>query len=174
MCIYMFWNNLKSGCWDLYILLNFFVLQLFSLFSAWTTKAFTRKHCYIGPFSMSHLYLLLRKRKVFLPVKGQSLSTVMVISEYGGNLSCENKMLMQICSWYIFVTPCYHSSKCSWQVTVKHTCTPYLCGFEWSDTVNWHMVEWCTQNLCWDGSSFTWHQLCNNQTVLSVHHFSGY
>ena len=38
--------------------------------------------------------------------------------------------------------------KCKRQVTAKHTCTPapYLCGFEWSDTVNWWMVE-CTQNL---------------------------
>ena len=25
-----------------------------------------------------------------------------------------------------------------------------------------------------DGSSLTWHQLCNNQTELSVHHFGGY
>ena len=30
------------------------------------------------------------------------------------------------------------------------------------------MVEWCTQNLRRDGSSFTWHQICNNQTALSV------
>ena len=27
-----------------------------------------------------------------------------------------------------------------------------LCGFEWSDTVNWCMVERCTQNLRRDGS----------------------
>ena len=62
--------------------------------------------------------------------------------------------------------------KCRWQVTAKHTCTQ--CGFEWSDTVNWCMVEWGTQTLCRDGSSFTWHQPRNNQTVLSVHHFCGY
>ena len=37
--------------------------------------------------------------------------------------------------------------KCRWQVTAKSTHTPYLCGFEWSDTVTWCMVEWCTQNL---------------------------
>ena len=40
--------------------------------------------------------------------------------------------------------------KCRWQFTAK--CTPYLCGFEWSDTVTWCMVEWCTQNLCRNGS----------------------
>ena len=33
-----------------------------------------------------------------------------------------------------------------------NTHTPYLIGFEWSDTVNWCMVEWCTQNLRRDGS----------------------
>ena len=29
------------------------------------------------------------------------------------------------------------------------------------------MVVWCTQNLRPDGSSFTWHQPCNNQIALS-------
>ena len=33
-----------------------------------------------------------------------------------------------------------------------NTHAPYLCGFEWSDPVNWCMVEWCTQNLRRDGS----------------------
>ena len=33
-----------------------------------------------------------------------------------------------------------------------NTHTPYLCGFEWSDTVTWCMVEWCTQNLRRDGN----------------------
>ena len=28
-----------------------------------------------------------------------------------------------------------------------NTHAPYPCGFEWSDTVNWCMAEWCTQNL---------------------------
>ena len=63
--------------------------------------------------------------------------------------------------------------KCRWQVTAEHPYT-LLCGFEWSDTVNWCMVEWCTQNLHRDSSSFTWHQSCNNQRALSVHHFHGY
>ena len=36
------------------------------------------------------------------------------------------------------------------------------------------MIVWCTQNLPRDGSSFSWHQPCNNQIVLSVHHFAGY
>ena len=29
-----------------------------------------------------------------------------------------------------------------------------------SDTVNWCMVAWCTQNLRRNGSSLTWHQPC--------------
>ena len=33
-----------------------------------------------------------------------------------------------------------------------NTHTPYLCGFEWSDTVTWCMVEWCTQNMRRNGS----------------------
>ena len=50
----------------------------------------------------------------------------------------------------------------------------YICGFEKSDTVNWCMVVWCSQNLCLDGSSFTWHQPCNNQTasVTTSCHFN--
>ena len=54
-----------------------------------------------------------------------------------------------------------------------NTHAPYPCGFEWSDIVNWCMVERCTQNLRRDGSSFTWHRPCNNQRALSVHHFGG-
>ena len=50
----------------------------------------------------------------------------------------------------------------------------FLSSFEWNDTVNWCMVVWCTQNLRRDGSSSTWHQPCNNQIALSVHHFGGY
>ena len=43
----------------------------------------------------------------------------------------------------------------------------YVChGVEWSDTVNGCMVAWCTQNVRRDGSSFTWHQPCNNQAAL--------
>ena len=33
-----------------------------------------------------------------------------------------------------------------------NTRTPCLCGFEWSDTVTWCMVEWCTENLHQNGS----------------------
>ena len=36
------------------------------------------------------------------------------------------------------------------------------------------MVVWCTHNWRRDGSSFTWHQPCNNQTVLSAHLYGGY
>ena len=45
--------------------------------------------------------------------------------------------------------------KCRWQVTVNAH-APYVCGLEWSDTVKWCMVVWCTQNVHRDGSSFTW------------------
>ena len=55
--------------------------------------------------------------------------------------------------------------KCKWQVTAKHTCN--LCMWlKWSDTVNCCMVVWCTQHMHWDGSSFMWHQPCNNQIAL--------
>ena len=69
--------------------------------------------------------------------------------------------------------PCLSAKSVSGRLQLD-THTPYLCGFEWSDTVNWCMVKWCTQNLRWDGSSFTWHQPCNNQRALSAHHFDGY
>ena len=61
--------------------------------------------------------------------------------------------------------PCYRSS--TWKITVGlrkvqvagaggrlqlKTHTPYLCGFKWSDTVTWCMVEWWTQNLRRSGS----------------------
>ena len=63
--------------------------------------------------------------------------------------------------------------KCRWQVTAKHTYT-LLHGFEWSYTVNWCVVEWCTQNLRQEGSNFMWHQPCSNQRALPAHHFCGY
>ena len=56
--------------------------------------------------------------------------------------------------------------KCRWRVITKHTC------FDWSVIVNWCMVEWCSQNLHRKGSSFTWHQPCNNEIALSIHHFA--
>ena len=63
------------------------------------------------------------------------------------------------------------SQKCRWQVTAHAS---YICIFEWNDIVNWCMVAWCAHNLHQDGSSFRWHQPCNNQIVLSLHHFVGY
>ena len=36
--------------------------------------------------------------------------------------------------------------KCRWQVQLN-TRAPYICAFEWSDTVNSCMVVWCTQNV---------------------------
>ena len=62
--------------------------------------------------------------------------------------------------------------KCKWQVTAKHTWT--LRMWLWSGTVNWCIIVWCAENVHWDGSSFTKHQPCNNQTALWVHHFDGY
>ena len=55
-----------------------------------------------------------------------------------------------------------HSTKSVGGRLQLNTHTPYLCGFEWSDTVNWCKAVWCTQNLRRDGSSFTWHQPYNN------------
>ena len=45
-----------------------------------------------------------------------------------------------------------HSAKSAGGRLQLNTHTPYLCGFEWCDTVTWCMVEWCTQNLHWNGS----------------------
>ena len=45
-----------------------------------------------------------------------------------------------------------HSAKSAGGRLQLNTHTPYLCGFEWSDTVTWCMVEWCTQNLGRNGS----------------------
>ena len=45
-----------------------------------------------------------------------------------------------------------HSAKSAGGRLQLNTHAPYLCGFEWSDPVNWCMVEWCTQNLRRDGS----------------------
>ena len=55
---------------------------------------------------------------------------------------------------------CY---KDKWQVTPKHACT--LCM--WLG-IKWYLVHivWCTQKVHQDGSSFTWHQSWNNQTML--------
>ena len=50
---------------------------------------------------------------------------------------------------------------------------PYACGFACSD-MTWSMVVWCTQNVRRDGSGFMWHQPCNNQAALYVHHLGGY
>ena len=57
--------------------------------------------------------------------------------------------------WYPFY-PCVTAVACkrsqSFCRLQLNTHTPYLYGFEWSDTVTWCMVEWCTQNLRWNGS----------------------
>ena len=65
--------------------------------------------------------------------------------------------------WVETIPPLYYCKnpsfcqKYRWPGTVKHACTLHM--WLWSD------VTWCTWNMCWDGSSFTRHQLCNNQTV---------
>ena len=45
-----------------------------------------------------------------------------------------------------------HSAKSAGGRLQLNTHTPYLCGFERSDTVSWCMVEGCTQNLRRDSS----------------------
>ena len=71
-------------------------------------------------------------------------------------LICETKRLWSSCP------------KWGWQVIYLNTHqwhAPYICGIKQSDTVDWGMVVWCTQNMHWYGSSFTWHQPCNNYTI---------
>ena len=63
------------------------------------------------------------------------------------------------------VTAVAFCQRCRCQVTAEHTCTVVFV-FEWSDTVNWCMVVWCTQNVRRDDSSFMWHEPCNNQIAL--------
>ena len=46
--------------------------------------------------------------------------------------------------------------KCRWQVTAKHACTlhMWLC-------MKWHgALLYGEHRMCWDGSSFMWHQPC--------------
>ena len=63
--------------------------------------------------------------------------------------------------------------KCRWQVTAKYTYTlPMWLWMKWQcKLVHGWMVY--TQ-LAPRRQHFTWHQPCNNQTALSVHHFRGY
>ena len=56
----------------------------------------------------------------------------------------------------------------------EHIHPTYLALSEVTLYVNWCVVALCTQNVCRDGISFTWHQPCNNKTALQVHHFGGY
>ena len=57
--------------------------------------------------------------------------------------------------------------KCRWQFTAKHRCALWM----WLE-INMtlcklaHGCMVCPQNLCRDGSSSIWYQLCNNQTGL--------
>ena len=63
--------------------------------------------------------------------------------------------------------------KCRWQVTAKHTYT--LRMWLW---MKWHcnLVHGCMvyTELAPKQQHFTWHQPCNNQRALPVHHFRGY
>ena len=52
---------------------------------------------------------------------------------------------------------------------------PNVCGFAWSNVVDWCMVVCCAQNVRRDGSSFTCHQPCqipkfNYSAVSRLHH----
>ena len=62
--------------------------------------------------------------------------------------------------------------KCRWQVTAKHTYT--LPMWLW---MKWHcklVHGWMYTELAPRRQHFTWHQPCNNQRAISVHHFRGY
>ena len=57
-------------------------------------------------------------------------------------------------------------------VRAEHACTlrMWLC-MKWCDVMHGCMVYTeCTE----DGSSFEWHQPCNNQTALQLHHLGGH
>ena len=62
--------------------------------------------------------------------------------------------------------------KFRWQFTAKHILIlcMWLC-LKWYDMVH---GLYCAHRMCRDGNSFIWHQPCNNQTVLYVHHCCGY
>ena len=63
--------------------------------------------------------------------------------------------------------------KCRWQVTAKHTYTlPMWLWMKWHcNLVHGWMVY---TELVPKRQHFTWHQPCNTQRTLSVHHFRGY
>ena len=66
-----------------------------------------------------------------------------------------------------------HSAKSAGgRIQLKTHARNYVCGFAWSD-VTWCMVARCSQNVRPDGSSFNWHQPCNNQTAVYAR-FGGY
>ena len=67
-----------------------------------------------------------------------------------------------------------HSAKSAGGRLQLNTQTPYLCGVECNDTVNWCVVKWCTQNLRRNGSIHVALQSCNNQRALPVHNFREY
>ena len=68
--------------------------------------------------------------------------------------------------------PCYRSS--TWKIAVilpKVQVAGYSytrmhhthVANNYSDSVNWCLILWCTQNLRRDARSFRWHQKCKNQ-----------
>ena len=60
--------------------------------------------------------------------------------------------------------------KCRWQVTAKHTYTLLMwLWMKWH--CNWCMVEWCTQNLHWNGSIS---RGTSHATSTERYHFRGY
>ena len=75
--------------------------------------------------------------------------------------------------WYLFhprVTAVAHKisrsvcQKCRWQFLAKHECILRMrLSMKWRDMC---LVVWLTLNVRLDGSSFTWHQPCNDQTAL--------
>ena len=73
--------------------------------------------------------------------------------------------------WYPFY-PCVTAVACkrsqSFCRLQLNTHTPYLYGFEWSDTVTWCMVEWCTQNLRWNAAFHVAPAMQQPQSITST------
>ena len=91
-----------------------------------------------------HGFKSLQERRENFPLQGQlSVLTLISVSVPPHVTAVSRKRSSSFCQ------------KCRWQVTAK-TCihVTYVALHE----VTWCMVVWCPQNLCWDSSSFTWHQ----------------
>ena len=89
-----------------------------------------------------------------------------------GEFFLHGQFLYWLLFWYPF-HPRPFCQKCRWQITAKHAYTlPMLLWMKWHyKLVHGWMVY---TELAPRRQHFTWHQPCNNQRVLPVHHFRGY